>query len=936
MVYDIILVEDNMKKKIKVIGGVICAAAVLASMPFVLYLKVLPDTVSNPKCIKFVENKVKSFTNIDIDIKNPVLTTAFSPIFAFKTDEIAISKDNIEILNIQNLDTEISFKDILKKKIILNKFGLDYIFADVNKLMALVPAQKTEKKKQESEWDIDFYDSILSLKKSLILYNLEPDVSIRLNADNLKIDNTQKIEKYIHFDIETQIKKKDKTLHFPIADKNKVVIKNKTIFVNDCVLDINKSNVHINANASRKTGMKINLSSKDFKVQDVTDIVNSNIIINNGSELLSFFKDMDGSFDFNIDLSKNDLKGIVNLNKLALKIVPVSNLPIVLDKGTVLLSTNDITFKDFTGYHGSGSDNKLTINGIMKDYTKSCDTEVTITTVAKNDFAKNYLSKLVGIPLEIVGKAGTRIIVKSIYNKIDVDWASKLAKGDDILVDGSSLTPTGWDRAVQATLHFEDQILNIKNINYYIAQEIVKGSKVKPVLTLSGNVDCSKPVAVVQDIGFNIPKPLPSEFLNVLIGQRLFKGGNFSGELAMDNTGAYPVIKGKMQAQNIRIPSQRLAIKNGELYTDNDSIHIVTDGWYKRTKFDFAGDIANGLKYPIVVKNVDFGMENLDVDKLLASFNKQNTDAVNNAPQVSVDTDDNDKDADEAVVFDVNNLIIERCIFRLKEGNYKDINFGNIVANLTLDKNNILELKSNRFDIAEGISSLKVICDLKNHKYNFKLGVKDINSDIMSTTLLNLPREISGKASGIMDLYTDNSLKLNGKMKFVVNDGQIQKIGLVEYVMKFAALFRNPLVMISPSTVSDMVNIPEGKFKKITGDMTIRNNKIELMKIKSASPQLSSFIVGCYDIETGDATLRIYTKFSNRKKGFAGALRSISLNSLANRIPLSSRNDAQYYANELEQLPKLETGEEESQVFLTKVDGDVVNNNFLSSLKKIK
>uniref|UniRef100_UPI004026A904 hypothetical protein n=1 Tax=Candidatus Scatousia sp. TaxID=3085663 RepID=UPI004026A904 len=691
-----------------------------------------------------------------------------------------------------------------------------------------------------------------------------------------------------------------------------------------------------NANASRKTGMKINLSSKDFKVQDVTDIVNSNIIINNGSELLSFFKDMDGSFDFNIDLSKNDLKGIVNLNKLSLKIVPVSNLPIVLDKGTVLLSTNDITFKDFTGYHGSGSDNKLTINGIMKDYTKSCDTEVTITTVAKNDFAKNYLSKLVGIPLEIVGKAGTRIIVKSIYNKIDVDWASKLAKGDDILVDGSSLTPTGWDRAVQANLHFEDQILNIKNINYYIAQEIVKGSKVKPVLTLSGNVDCSKPVAVVQDLGFNIPKPLPSEFLNVLIGQRLFKGGNFSGELAMDNTGAYPVIKGKMQAENIRIPSQRLAIKKGELYTDNDSINIVTDGWYKRTKFDFAGDIANGLKYPIVVKNVDFGMEKLDVDKLLASFNKQNTDAVNNAPQVSVDTDDNDKDADEAVVFDVNNLIIERCIFRLKEGNYKDINFGNIVANLTLDKNNILELKSNRFDIAEGISSLKVICDLKNHKYNFKLGVKDINSDIMSTTLLNLPREISGKASGIMDLYTDNSLKLNGKMKFVVNDGQIQKIGLVEYVMKFAALFRNPLVMISPSTVSDMVNIPEGKFKKITGDMTIRNNKIELMKIKSASPQLSSFIVGCYDIETGDATLRIYTKFSNRKKGFAGALRSISLNSLANRIPLSSRNDAQYYANELEQLPKLETGEEESQVFLTKVDGDVVNNNFLSSLKKIK
>ena len=225
---------------------------------------------------------------------------------------------------------------------------------------------------------------------------------------------------------------------------------------------------------------------------------------------------------------------------------------------------------------------------------------------------------------------------------------------------------------------------------------------------------------------------------------------------------------------------------------------------------------------------------------------------------------------------------------------------------------------------------------MEKHKDNIKLGAKDVNSDLMSTTLLNLPREISGKASGIIDLYTDDSLKLNGAIKFAVNDGQIQKIGLVEYVMKFAALFRNPLVMISPSTISDIVNIPEGKFNKITGELLMKNNVIELLKIKSSSPQLSSFIIGRYDIEKSDAMLRIYTKFSSEKKGFAGALRSFSLNSLANRIPLSSRNDAQYYAAELGQLPKLEVGEEQAQVFLTKVDGDVVNNNFLSSLKKIK
>ena len=206
----------------------------------------------------------------------------------------------------------------------------------------------------------------------------------------------------------------------------------------------------------------------------------------------------------------------------------------------------------------------------------------------------------------------------------------------------------------------------------------------------------------------------------------------------------------------------------------------------------------------------------------------------------------------------------------------------------------------------------------------------------MATTILALKKEITGKASGLISLNTDDSLKLNGSIKFVVKDGTIQKVGLVEYILKFAALFRNPLVMISPSTFSDLVNIPEGNFDKINGDIRIKNNVIENMMIKSSAPQLSSFIVGRYDLETRDATLRIYTKFSNRNKGFGGFLRNISLNSLANRMPLSSSNDSNYYAAEISQLPPIDADEKDCQIFLTKVDGDVEHNNFISSLKKIK
>lgn len=925
-----------MKKKSLIIVGLVVTLAAVAGLSAFTYLTVLPAVVSNQKLINFVEKNVNKIAKINVNIENPVLQTSLSPVIVFKVAKIDVSKGGEQLLSVENLDTKFSFNEILKKRIIVNKLALDYVYADVNKLMSLMPQQEKKKEKTESEWDIDLFDSVLALKKSVILYKLEPDIYVKVQADKMLIDNTQKKEKHLRFVINTDVKKADKILHFAIADKDRVFIKDKAIHVDDCVLDINNSNVHIDALASRKDGLNVSLWSKKFKIKDVTDIVGSNILINNGSEVLSFFKDMDGTFNFDINLKRKNLSGKVTLNDLKLKLVPVNNLPLYFSKGTALITNNDITFKDIEGYHGNRKINNVKINGLVKDYTKSCDTEVTIDTVAMNDFAKDYLSKLVGIPMEIIGKAGTRIVVKSIYNKIDVTVMSKLAKGHDILVDGASLTPTGYDRAVKADMHFENNILDLKSVDYYIASELKKGVKVKPVLSVRGRLDCSKPVPFVNAIGFTIPNPLPSEFLNVLIGQRILKGGKFYGDLYMVNNGTYPKVWGRMYASDIRIPSQRVTLKSGELITDRETVNVKAKGRYKRSQFDFSGNIENAIMFPIVVNNVDFSLDKIDIERVMQSFNQQNTAAVPSKPQEVADSDYVEGADDDAVVFDVNNIIIKRCILRLKEGKYKDINFGNIAANLTLNENNILELHSNRFDIADGISSVKVRCDLRKHLYNITLGIKDVNSDTMSTALLNLPREISGKASGIIDLNTDDSLKLNGIIKFVVNNGTIQKVGLVEYVLKFAALFRNPIAMISPSTISDMVNIPEGNFDKITGDMVLKDNVVEMLKIKSSAPQLSSFIVGRYNLENGDAILRIYTKFSNKNKGFAGFLRNFSLNSLANRIPLSSRSDAQYYAAELEQLPPLDADEKDCQIFLTKVDGDVQHNNFLSSLKKLK
>ena len=109
--------------------------------------------------------------------------------------------------------------------------------------------------------------------------------------------------------------------------------------------------------------------------------------------------------------------------------------------------------------------------------------------------------------------------------------------------------------------------------------------------------------------------------------------------------------------------------------------------------------------------------------------------------------------------------------------------------------------------------------------------------------------------NGIISINTDDSLKLNGFIKFSVKDGTIGKVGLIEYVLKFASLFRNPLASISPSTITDLVNIPEGNFDKITGDIVMKDNVIEKIDIRSAAPQEGGPVFGplCAELALGCA-----------------------------------------------------------------------------------
>ena len=161
-----------------------------------------------------------------------------------------------------------------------------------------------------------------------------------------------------------------------------------------------------------------------------------------------------------------------------------------------MLDKNRVTLKDFKGYYNNRKENEITLSGTVDDYLKSIDTKLEVHSVVSNDFMKNYLSKMVGTEIELTGgTTKTRLDFKSKNNKIDMVWLFGVGIGKDILFDGMSLGSVDFAKGVKADMHYENDKLTLKSLDYYMLPEKFLAqeyrNKIRPILNFTGNISFS-------------------------------------------------------------------------------------------------------------------------------------------------------------------------------------------------------------------------------------------------------------------------------------------------------------------------------------------------------------------------------------------------------------------------------------------------------------
>ena len=665
-----------------------------------LYLYILPTALQNNKIISSVENIVNKTLNAELVIGKPLLKTALKPEIRFKIDRLFIQRNNNKLIELEDFDIQISFNKIFKKEIKLDELKTKTLFVDCEKLLELFPQNQTQNQKQ-IDWKIDLFTAKVKIDNSKITYKQTNNSKIELFLKDLivcKKDDFQNLS----FDLNAQIKKNNQIFaNIQSESIDEIKLYKDKIKVDKLNLLINSSKTVI-ASEIDFDKVFINAFSQRFLLEDIFKLVNSDFLIPNGSLLLAPLVNPNGNVAFDINLNNFDLSGYVDINNTKANLKDVSNIPLNIQDGKVLISKNKIDFNNLIGYYGKSKANKINIQGDIKDYYKTFDSNITIESVITNEFFKDYLSKLINNTTLFVSEPSrTKIIYKSKNNIMDIIWFAQISKGVNFGISNEKSVLSDYDRAVLGEFRIQNDKINLKNLNYYIASDIVRGVKLQPILVLNALMDFT---GKLDKIGVAFGREMPCEFLNVFAGQKLFKKGTIKGKMELVFKNNIPSLIADMIIKDTVIPSQRLLVKEASIKASDNWINLYARGGFKRAKYIFDGKIKNELKAPYIIEKLSLNLDNVDVEKFLVTMNNQ-TNQIHDE-EISEEEIENDD-----YMFDTNLVRIKDCDFSLQQGKYKELNFGNIKAKLTLDEKGKLNIKSNRFDIAKGISSLKIDSD---------------------------------------------------------------------------------------------------------------------------------------------------------------------------------------------------------------------------------
>ncbi len=633
-----------------------------------------------------------------------------------------------------------------------------------------------------------------------------------------------------------------------------------------------------------------------------------------------------GNVNLDCKIRNNKIEASSDLGGILLTYLPLE-LPIKIVNGSFMVRNNSLRFIKLNLL----ADNMpLLLDGIVDDIFDKKIFDIYANSKPKQEFIDKYINKNRIYPVKIKGDIVYTLRLKGIKDDFNVKADVNMAPDSSIYHLGATVGDV--ENAIVLNLDtkvLKNNILKIKEFSY---DKIISSSGNRStrlnMLKARGGIEVYKDDLVFHDLYIKTQNPTDARIFNIIFRKPNIKQGQFTSDLRFNGRLSNPRLIGDFHIFETNIPFFDTTMKNITFKFKDKTIDLTSKGEILNNDVAVNAVLKNKLSAPYYVEKAEIYTKVLDLNYMIEKLKLSQLE--------EGQTYESLEGIDIASII-VNDMNLSADSIHLRNIVAKDFD-----ANISVNDKNILNVKDFKFNIANGILNGKFNYNLKNSNTALSLKAKDIDANDLAFALFDLDNQIYGELTGDIKLSCkgesfENCMQtLNGKTTFNVKDGNMPKLGSLEYLLKAGNLLKGGLTSISINGVIDIITpLKTGDFSNIYGMIDIKDGIAEDIEISTRGKDLSLFITGKYDFGSEEADMEVLGMLSRKISTMFGPLGNLSLNTLFNAIPGVDLSKNTKVLENINRIPGIELSSKTYRKFIAEIKGNINGDNYVTSFKWI-
>lgn len=658
----------------------------------------------------------------------------------------------------------------------------------------------------------------------------------------------------------------------------------------------------------------------------LNDILASDVLptkIRNHTKKYEF---LEGNLDLDLRVFNNYINAQTDLSGIKFIYVPI-DLPINIINGNLIVRNNLLRLNKINML---ADKMPILLDGDIRDILGKQVFNLYLNSKPQQEFIDKYINNNQIYPIKIKGDIVYWTRFKGVKDNYELKSNIDLSRDASIYHFGATVGDI--ENAIEVDLDskiVDGKILRIKEFSYDKVIDSQSGKQTRlNLLKANGGIKLLKDDIEFDDLKIKTTNPTDARIFNIIFRKPNIKQGQFTSDLKLNGKLTNPKVLGDFHIFETNIPFFDTTMKNIELVFKDKIVEVSSKGEVMGNDVSIEGVLKNKLSAPYHLEKGTFYTKNLDLNRIVEKLKLSEVDDVSTFESFEG--------------FKLSSITFDNLKFKADNIELRNIRATDYEATTSLDKNGIFNIDKFVFNIAQGELNGKYKYNLKNNDMSLGLVANNINANDISWALFDLKNQIYGDMTGKINLSCNGTnfqscmQTLNGSTTFNVKDGNMPKLGSLEYLLKASNLVKGGFTGISINSVIDLISpLKLGQFTDIYGNVLIEDGLTKTLEITTKGDDLSLFMDGKYNFATSVADMQVLGLLSRKISNLLGPIGNVSINTLFNVIPGINLEKDSPNLERINKIPGIELSNKAYRKFVADIKGNINGDDYVTSFKWI-